>query len=108
MENPGINLFEVGLDLLGNGMGASGGVGVEGDVVVELGFVGVELGEFHQITNFLKTPLALLGVDLKNFQFNKICHFANYPYLCKGLIELNISFALHGIYPVISIIKSVR
>ncbi len=41
---------------------------------------------FHQITNFLKTPLALLGVDLKNFQFNKICHFANHPYLCKGLI----------------------
>ncbi len=43
---------------------------------------------FHQITNFLKTPLALLGVDLKNFQFNKICHFANHPYLCKGLILL--------------------
>ncbi len=42
---------------------------------------------FHQITNFLKTPLALLGVDLKNFQFNKICHFANHPYLCKGLYE---------------------
>ncbi len=42
---------------------------------------------FHQITNFLKTPLALLGVDLKNFQFNKICHFANHPYLCKGLKE---------------------
>ncbi|NYT28429.1 MAG: hypothetical protein H0A76_11515 [Candidatus Thiodubiliella endoseptemdiera] len=41
---------------------------------------------FHQITNFLKTPLALLGVDLKNFQFNKICHFANHPYLCKGLL----------------------
>ncbi len=41
---------------------------------------------FHQITNFLKTPLALPGVDLKNFQFNKICHFANHPYLCKGLI----------------------
>uniref|UniRef100_UPI0034E04879 hypothetical protein n=1 Tax=Candidatus Thiodubiliella endoseptemdiera TaxID=2738886 RepID=UPI0034E04879 len=41
---------------------------------------------FHQITNFLKTPLALLGVDLKNFQFNKICHFANHPYLCKGLM----------------------
>ncbi len=40
---------------------------------------------FHQITNFLNTPLALLGVDLKNFQFNKICHFANHPYLCKGL-----------------------
>ncbi len=40
---------------------------------------------FHQITNFLKTPLALPGVDLKNFQFNKICHFANHPYLCKGL-----------------------
>ncbi len=40
---------------------------------------------FHQITNFLKTPLALLGVDLKNFQFNKICHLANHPYLCKGL-----------------------
>ncbi len=44
---------------------------------------------FHQITNFLKTPLALLGVDLKNFQFNKICHFANHPYLCKGLLLLN-------------------
>ncbi len=42
---------------------------------------------FHQITNFLKTPLALLGVDLKNFQFNKICHFANHPYLCKGLFN---------------------
>ncbi|NYT26908.1 MAG: hypothetical protein H0A76_02745 [Candidatus Thiodubiliella endoseptemdiera] len=24
-------------------------------------------------------------MDLKNFQFNKICHFANHPYLCKGL-----------------------
>ncbi len=48
---------------------------------------------FHQITNFLKTPLALLGVDLKNFQFNKICHFANHPYLCKGLslIKVNLS-----------------
>ncbi len=23
---------------------------------------------FHQITNFLKTPLALLGVDLKNIK----------------------------------------
>ncbi len=44
---------------------------------------------FHQITNFLKTPLALLGVDLKNFQFNKICHFANHPYLCKGLYKSN-------------------
>ncbi|WP_369152018.1 hypothetical protein [Candidatus Thiodubiliella endoseptemdiera] len=43
---------------------------------------------FHQITNFLKTPLALLGVDLKNFQFNKICHFANHPYLCKGLYKI--------------------
>ncbi|NYT26759.1 MAG: hypothetical protein H0A76_01875 [Candidatus Thiodubiliella endoseptemdiera] len=38
---------------------------------------------FHQITNFLKTPLALLGVDLKNFQFNKICHFANHPYFMQ-------------------------
>ncbi|WP_369178104.1 hypothetical protein [Candidatus Thiodubiliella endoseptemdiera] len=38
---------------------------------------------FHQITNFLKTPLALLGVDLKNFQFNKICHFANHPYIMQ-------------------------
>ncbi len=45
---------------------------------------------FHQITNFLKTPLAPLGVDLKNFQFNKICHSANHPYLCKGLIEKTI------------------
>ena len=40
---------------------------------------------FHQFENFLKTPLALLGVDLKNSKINKICHFANYPYLCKGL-----------------------
>ncbi len=55
---------------------------------------------FHQIANFssntkqswVKTPLALLGVDLKNFQFNKICYFSNHPYLpargdthCKGL-----------------------
>ncbi|WP_369177238.1 hypothetical protein [Candidatus Thiodubiliella endoseptemdiera] len=45
---------------------------------------------FHQITNFLKTPLALLGVDLKNFQFNKICHFANHPYLCKGLLVISL------------------
>ncbi len=47
---------------------------------------------FHQITNFLKTPLALLGVDLKNFQFNKICHFANHPYLCKGLNDFKNGF----------------
>ncbi|SFV89461.1 hypothetical protein MNB_SUP05-SYMBIONT-7-28 [hydrothermal vent metagenome] len=25
-------------------------------------------------------------MDLKNSQINKICHFANHPYLCKGLI----------------------
>ncbi|SFV85529.1 hypothetical protein MNB_SUP05-SYMBIONT-4-1018 [hydrothermal vent metagenome] len=36
---------------------------------------------FHQFENFLKTPLALLGVDLKNSKINKICHFANHPYL---------------------------
>ncbi|SFV88281.1 Molybdopterin biosynthesis protein MoeA [hydrothermal vent metagenome] len=48
---------------------------------------------FHQFENFLKTPLALLGVNLKNSKINKICHFANHPYLsareathCKGLI----------------------
>ncbi|SFV85280.1 hypothetical protein MNB_SUP05-SYMBIONT-4-262 [hydrothermal vent metagenome] len=50
---------------------------------------------FHQFENFssdtkqssrrVKTPLALLGVDLKNSKINKICHFANHPYLCKGL-----------------------
>jgi len=40
---------------------------------------------FHQFKNCLKTPLALLGVDLKNSKINKICHFANYSYLCKGL-----------------------
>ena len=40
---------------------------------------------FHQFENFLKTPLALLRVDLKNSKINKICHFANHPYLCKGL-----------------------
>ena len=46
---------------------------------------------FHQFENFLKTPLALLGVDLKNSKINKICHFANHPYLCKGLL-LNAAF----------------
>jgi len=40
---------------------------------------------FHQFENFLKTSLALLGVNLKNSKINKICHFANHPYLCKGL-----------------------
>ncbi|SFV88061.1 hypothetical protein MNB_SUP05-SYMBIONT-5-1266 [hydrothermal vent metagenome] len=40
---------------------------------------------FHQFENCLKTPLALLEVDLKNSQINKICHFANHPYLYKGL-----------------------
>ena len=40
---------------------------------------------FHQFGNFLKTPLALLGVDLKNAHVNKICHFVNHLYLCKGL-----------------------
>ncbi len=40
---------------------------------------------FHQLGNFLKTPLALLGADLKNSQFNKIWHFANHPYLRKCL-----------------------
>ncbi|SMN10888.1 FIG01199357: hypothetical protein [uncultured Candidatus Thioglobus sp.] len=39
---------------------------------------------FHQFGNFLKTPLALLGVYLKNFQVNKTCHPDNHPYLCKG------------------------
>ncbi|SFV88792.1 hypothetical protein MNB_SUP05-SYMBIONT-5-134 [hydrothermal vent metagenome] len=24
-------------------------------------------------------------MDLKNSKINKICHFANHPYLCKGL-----------------------
>jgi len=33
---------------------------------------------FFQFGNFLKTPLALLGVGLKNPQFNKTCHFANH------------------------------
>jgi hypothetical protein len=40
---------------------------------------------FHQFGNLLKTPLSLLGVNLKNSQLNKICHFAHHPYLCKGL-----------------------
>ncbi|SFV87900.1 Molybdopterin biosynthesis protein MoeA [hydrothermal vent metagenome] len=47
---------------------------------------------FHQFENFFGVPLALLGVDLKNSKINKICHFANHPYLstreathCKGL-----------------------
>jgi len=47
---------------------------------------------FYQFEKVLKIPLALLGVDLKNFQINKICHLANHPYLsareaahCKGL-----------------------
>ncbi|NYT28204.1 MAG: hypothetical protein H0A76_10130 [Candidatus Thiodubiliella endoseptemdiera] len=41
---------------------------------------------FHQITNFLKTPLALLS-GFKNFpNFNKICHFANHLFM-QGLIK---------------------
>lgn len=32
---------------------------------------------FYQFGNLLKTPLALLGVDLKNAQVNKICHFVD-------------------------------
>ncbi|SMN11221.1 hypothetical protein that often co-occurs with aconitase [uncultured Candidatus Thioglobus sp.] len=52
---------------------------------------------FHQFVNFLKALLALLGVNLKNFQLNKICHFANHSYLSKGLLSLllfaNIGFA---------------
>ncbi|SFV87327.1 hypothetical protein MNB_SUP05-SYMBIONT-4-819 [hydrothermal vent metagenome] len=49
---------------------------------------------FHQFEKVLKTLLALLGVDLKNSKINKICHFANHPYLstreathCKGLYK---------------------
>jgi hypothetical protein len=37
----------------------------------------------HQLGNFLKTLLALLGVDLKNAQFNKTCHFVNHPYMMQ-------------------------
>jgi len=40
---------------------------------------------FHQFEHFLNPPLALLEVNLKNFQINKICHLTNHPYLCKGL-----------------------
>ncbi|NYT28452.1 MAG: hypothetical protein H0A76_11660 [Candidatus Thiodubiliella endoseptemdiera] len=36
-------------------------------------------------------------MDLKNFQFNKICHFANHPYLCKGLKMNILKFILLGI-----------
>jgi len=43
---------------------------------------------FYQLGSFLNPPLALLGVGLKNFQVNKICHVANHPYLCKGLISI--------------------
>ncbi|SMN11569.1 FIG01199357: hypothetical protein [uncultured Candidatus Thioglobus sp.] len=42
---------------------------------------------FHQFENFLKTPLALLSVNLKNSQLDKICHLDNHPYLCKGLYK---------------------
>jgi len=41
-----------------------------------------------QSSRRVKTPLSLLRVALKNFQINKICHFANLPHLCKGLILL--------------------
>jgi hypothetical protein len=34
---------------------------------------------FHQLGNFLKAPLALLEMNLKNAQVNKICHFINRP-----------------------------
>jgi len=49
---------------------------------------------FHQFENFLKTPLALLGVDLKNSKINKICHFANHPYFMQSLTELNAGVSL--------------
>ncbi|NYT28169.1 MAG: hypothetical protein H0A76_09950 [Candidatus Thiodubiliella endoseptemdiera] len=34
-----------------------------------------------------KTPLSPARVDLKISNLIKICHFANHPYLCKGLLE---------------------
>uniref|UniRef100_UPI0034DF24CB hypothetical protein n=1 Tax=Candidatus Thiodubiliella endoseptemdiera TaxID=2738886 RepID=UPI0034DF24CB len=38
-------------------------------------------------------------MDLKNFQFNKICHFANHPYLCKGLIIiLTLEFTTNSLW----------
>ncbi len=40
---------------------------------------------FHQFENFLKVPLAQLGVGLKNSQLNKIWNFANHSYSYKGL-----------------------
>jgi hypothetical protein len=33
----------------------------------------------HQLGNFLKTPLVLLGADLKNFQVDEIYHSINHP-----------------------------
>jgi len=38
---------------------------------------------FHQFEKVLKTPLALLGVDLKNSKINKICHFVSHPYFMQ-------------------------
>jgi len=40
----------------------------------------------HQFENCLSPPLALLVVDLNNSKINKICHFVNHPYLCRGLV----------------------
>ncbi len=40
----------------------------------------------HQLEGFLKTPLALLGVDLKKSQVNKIYHLlwgVNHPYIMQ-------------------------
>ncbi|SFV89126.1 hypothetical protein MNB_SUP05-SYMBIONT-5-670 [hydrothermal vent metagenome] len=45
----------------------------------------VDFKSVKKLAQQLEEPLALLGVDLKNSKINKICHFANHPYLCKGL-----------------------
>ncbi|SFV88707.1 hypothetical protein MNB_SUP05-SYMBIONT-5-747 [hydrothermal vent metagenome] len=41
----------------------------------------------QKITVDWETPLALLGVDLKNSKINKICHFANYPYFMQRSLK---------------------
>jgi hypothetical protein len=41
---------------------------------------------FHPLGDFLNPALALLGQGLKKLPIGQKLDFANYPYLCKGLL----------------------
>ena len=45
---------------------------------------------FHPLGDFLNPALALLGQGLKKSPIGQKLDFTNHPYLCKGLILLNL------------------